>query len=105
MVDDMNASALRYLPNVRSLLGTPGTTFDNSVVSYSQCCPQWKYVEHSTGEFELYDLQVDPYELSSVHNDPRYASTRHALASRLAGLRNCAGNACRQWQLVPGPAS
>lgn len=39
MVDDMNVSALRHLPNVRSLLATPGTTFDNSVVSYSLCCP------------------------------------------------------------------
>ncbi|WP_433241420.1 sulfatase-like hydrolase/transferase [Streptosporangium sp. CA-135522] len=39
MVDDMNVSALRYLPNVRSLLAAQGTTFDNSVVSYSLCCP------------------------------------------------------------------
>src|SRR5215211_2376452 len=39
MVDDMNASALAYMPRVRSLIGTPGTTFANSVVSYSLCCP------------------------------------------------------------------
>ena len=65
--------------------------------------PRWKYVEHSTGERELYDLQVDPNELTSFHNDPRYAATRQALASRLATLRTCAGAACRQWTPVPGP--
>ena len=66
--------------------------------------PRWKYVEHSTGERELYDLNVDPFELSSVHADPRYAQTRQALAARLAVLRTCAGAVCRQWTPVPGPA-
>ncbi|WP_436758102.1 sulfatase family protein [Streptosporangium sp. V21-05] len=65
--------------------------------------PRWKYVEHSTGERELYDLQQDPYELVSVHNDPRYAATRQALANRLATLRTCAGDVCRQWTPVAGP--
>ncbi|WP_326824495.1 sulfatase family protein [Streptosporangium sp. NBC_01756] len=65
--------------------------------------PRWKYVEHSTGERELYDLQQDPYELASVHNDPRYAATRRALADRLAILRTCAGAVCRQWTPVPAP--
>ncbi|GAA4192780.1 sulfatase [Streptosporangium oxazolinicum] len=65
--------------------------------------PRWKYVEHSTGERELYDLQQDPYELVSVHNDPRYATTRQALANRLATLRTCAGDVCRQWTPVAGP--
>lgn len=65
--------------------------------------PRWTYVEHSTGERELYDLQVDPNQLTSFHNDPRYLATRQALASRLATLRTCAGDTCRQWTPVPGP--
>jgi arylsulfatase A-like enzyme len=65
--------------------------------------PRWAYTEHSTGERELYDLQQDPFELTSVHNDPRYATTRQALASRLATLRTCTGDTCRQWTPVPGP--
>jgi N-acetylglucosamine-6-sulfatase len=65
---------------------------------------RWKYVEHSNGERELYDLNADPYELTSVHADPGYAQVRQALAARLAALRTCAGNACRQWTPVPGPA-
>ena len=58
--------------------------------------PRWKYVEHSTGEQEFYDLQRDPYELTSVHNDPRYADTRAALADQLESLRTCAGAGCRR---------
>lgn len=65
--------------------------------------PRWAYVEHSTGERELYDLQIDRFQLTSVHNDPRYAATRQALASRLATLRTCTGDVCRQWTPVPGP--
>ncbi|HCT79062.1 MAG TPA: sulfatase, partial [Micromonosporaceae bacterium] len=65
--------------------------------------PRWTYIEHSSGERELYDLQVDPFQLTSVHNDPRYSATRQALASRLATLRTCAGDVCRQWTPVPGP--
>ncbi|MFC4014103.1 sulfatase [Nonomuraea purpurea] len=65
--------------------------------------PRWKYIEHSTGEQELYDLQQDPYELTSVHADPRYAGTRQALADRLANLRTCTGTACHQWTPVAGP--
>ncbi|HEU4426595.1 MAG TPA: sulfatase [Pilimelia sp.] len=66
--------------------------------------PRWKYVEHSSGERELYDLNLDPYELRSVHADPRYTQVRQALAARLDTLRTCAGNACRQWTPVPPPS-
>lgn len=65
--------------------------------------PRWSYIEHSTGELELCDLRVDPFQLTSVHDDPRYAATRAALASRLTTLRTCAGDVCRQWTPVPGP--
>jgi N-acetylglucosamine-6-sulfatase len=39
----------------------------------------FKYVEYSTGERELYDLAADPAELTSLHNDP----TQQAVVSRL----------------------
>ncbi len=65
---------------------------------------RWKYVEHSTGERELYDLNLDPYELTSLHADQRYAQVQQALAARLATLRTCAGDACGQWTTVPPPA-
>jgi N-acetylglucosamine-6-sulfatase len=65
--------------------------------------PRWTYVEHSIGERELYDLQRDPFQLTSVHDDPRYTATRQALADRLTALRTCSGDPCRQWTPVPAP--
>jgi N-acetylglucosamine-6-sulfatase len=56
---------------------------------------RWKYVEHSTGEAELYDLERDPHELVSLHADPAHAAIRFRLAARLGKLRACAGRSCR----------
>jgi arylsulfatase A-like enzyme len=56
---------------------------------------RWKYVEHTTGEVELYDLESDPDELVSLHADPALAPLRAELAQRLAVLRTCAGSSCR----------
>jgi N-acetylglucosamine-6-sulfatase len=56
---------------------------------------RWKYIEHTTGEAELYDLERDPDELTNVASDPALASLRTAMATRLAALRLCAGSSCR----------
>jgi N-acetylglucosamine-6-sulfatase len=56
---------------------------------------RWKYIEHNTGEVELYDLERDPDELVSLHTDPAFAGIRAAMAARLAALRVCAGRSCR----------
>jgi len=58
------------------------------------------------GPRELYDLARDPFELDSVHRDPRYAATRAALSEELQVLRECGGSACRGAvvERVPPPA-
>jgi arylsulfatase A-like enzyme len=56
---------------------------------------RWKYVEHTTGEVELYDLENDPDELVSLHADPALTPLRAEMARRLAALRACAGTSCR----------
>jgi N-acetylglucosamine-6-sulfatase len=67
-----------------------------NVVSYAALRTyRYVYVEYATGERELYDLQRDPDELDSVHDDPAYAPVRSALAQRLSALRVCAGEGCR----------
>jgi hypothetical protein len=49
---------------------------------------RYKYIETvDSGEFELYDLVTDPYELQNVADNPAYADTRQRLAQRLAELR------------------
>jgi len=37
--DDLNPNALKHMPNLRKLLADEGTTFDNSFVTNSLCCP------------------------------------------------------------------
>ena len=44
------------------------------------------YVEHESGEIELYDLTADPYELENVAANPAYAAERARLAARLQDL-------------------
>jgi N-acetylglucosamine-6-sulfatase len=56
---------------------------------------RYVYAEYTTGERELYDLERDPHQLHSVHDDPTYAPVRAGLARRLRVLRVCAGEGCR----------
>jgi arylsulfatase A-like enzyme len=56
---------------------------------------QYTYVVWTeTGEKELYDRDVDPYELDNVAGDPAYASVEADLAAKLEQLRDCAGKDC-----------
>jgi N-acetylglucosamine-6-sulfatase len=58
------------------------------------------YAQHlSTGEYELYDLERDPYQLDNLDGVPRYATVQRDLARRLRLLRHCAGRGC---QKAPG---
>jgi N-acetylglucosamine-6-sulfatase len=57
--------------------------------------PNYVYVEHPSGEQELYDLAKDPQQLTSVHSDAAYAEIKQRLARRLAALKTCAGANCR----------
>ena len=56
---------------------------------------KYKYVEHSTGERELYDLRKDPYERRSLHAAADPALLRK-LGRDLDRLRNCAAAGCRR---------
>ena len=50
------------------------------------------YVEHrTTGEYELYDLQKDPYQLQSLDGHEQYAKVQRDLALRLRELVHCVG--------------
>jgi N-acetylglucosamine-6-sulfatase len=49
----------------------------------------------TTGEYELYDLERDPYQLRSLDGSDRYAAVQRDLAGRLRRLRRCAGESCR----------
>lgn len=46
----------------------------------------YKFVEYETGELELYDLAIDPYELNNVAYSPVYSSIVDTLSVRLHEL-------------------
>ncbi len=50
----------------------------------------WKYVEHADGAKEFYDLEQDPFELESQHDNPFYQDEIAALSGQLAGRRGLA---------------
>ena len=41
---------------------------------------EWKYIENSIGEIELYDMVNDEYETESLHDDPNFDSVKNELA-------------------------
>lgn len=66
---------------------------------------RYLYTEWDTGadqpERELYDMDVDPFQLVNLIGDPNYESATEQLAQQLAELADCAGADCRQ---APGGA-
>jgi hypothetical protein len=89
------------------LLGDPGAEWGrdiliengngaNGVPSYRGIRTyRFLYIEHrTTGEYELYDLKEDPYQLQSLDGHERYRKVQRDLALRLRELTSCAGADC-----------
>jgi hypothetical protein len=65
---------------------------------------RYAYTEDDEGSIQLYDHLVDPYELTSFHDDPRYAAVRDYLAETLHELIGCVGaSACTTRADPPDP--
>jgi arylsulfatase A-like enzyme len=62
---------------------------------------RYKYVRYANGDRELYDLVVDPLELTSTIGDPAYARVQRDLDRMWWAYKDCMGAACRE----PLPAS
>jgi N-acetylglucosamine-6-sulfatase len=79
--------------------GQPLPLFDgvrNARYSY------WKYQD---GFEELYDRSIDPYEMASVANDPKYAQVKAALWAEWNALKDCAGPTCQvPSAVIPQPS-
>jgi N-acetylglucosamine-6-sulfatase len=58
--------------------------------------PGYLYVQHLSGEAELYDMRRDPRQLINVANRDAYAPVRERLAAVLGWLRHCDGQECRR---------
>jgi arylsulfatase A-like enzyme len=56
---------------------------------------RYRFDLEQNGDYTLYDLQRDPWELDSVGDDPRYAGIVSILQGALAQLADCSGRSCR----------
>ena len=57
---------------------------------------RYKYISYEPGGHELYDLEVDPYELSNKVKSKRYRRVVRAMDAELEARRFCAGIECRK---------
>lgn len=83
MTDDQNSSSMRYLPAVRSLIGSTGVTLTNNIVSFPLCCPS--RASFLTGAYAHNDgvhANVAPYGGAAALKDP---ATTFPAALRKAG--------------------
>lgn len=66
---------------------------------------RYTFMRHPvTGELELYDRKVDPYQLTNVAYRPTHRATRQALEALLARLSTCVGATCHDTTaVVPDP--
>jgi N-acetylglucosamine-6-sulfatase len=94
---DRRLDGRSLLPFARDPLVRSGRDILLETPTYSAIrTPNHVFVQHSTGEQELYDLAADPHQLQSLHADARFAALKNDLAARLARLRTCTGDACRR---------
>jgi arylsulfatase A-like enzyme len=94
---DRRLDGRSLLPFARDPLVRSGRDILLETPTYSAIrTPLYVFVQHSSGEQELYDLTADPNQLQSLHADPRFAAVKADLAARLARLRTCVGDACRR---------
>lgn len=85
------------LPFARDGLVRSGRDILLETTGYSAIrTPRHVFVQHASGEQELYDLAADPHQLQSLHADARFAALKTDLGARLARLRVCAGDSCRR---------
>lgn len=87
-------SLLPVSTDARPLLVETGPRDDGSRWYAAVRTPRFLYVEHSTFELELYDMQLDPFQLRSRHADAAYQDVRAALAAELHRLMSCSGSGC-----------
>jgi hypothetical protein len=63
-----------------------GRTWTALRTTHANSLGLWHYVEHATGERELYDLDADPWEMENIAGSPAVEEIEAALAARLAEL-------------------
>jgi N-acetylglucosamine-6-sulfatase len=63
--------------------------------------PRLSYIEHGTGEAELYNMIADPDQLMNLHGVREFHDIESAMRLALQRYVNCAGETCRADVLSP----
>jgi arylsulfatase A-like enzyme len=63
-----------------------------AIRNYGFLYVEWRH----SGEYELYDLKRDPWQLQNLDGKVAYERTQAELARRLRGLRGCVGSGCNR---------
>ncbi len=64
---------------------------------------EWIYAMHHAGDWVMYDLKNDPYELHNLIDDGNYAGRKQALRQQLAELRTALGESISLVGVDPDP--
>ena len=64
---------------------------------------QWVYARHYGGDWVLYDLKNDPYELNNLINDTHYSTVKEELQHRLEAIRTRLGESLPMVGVDPAP--
>lgn len=82
--------------------GTPGELTWRGIRTTAYKYVEWMERGHGGSGLELYDLDIDPFELESRHGtaEPKLVT---GLASWLEALSDCAGATCRAFEDAPPP--
>ena len=49
---------------------------------------KWRYVRYNTGDEELYDHEVDPYEWDNLALDNKYQPVKRVLLEKMLDMRS-----------------
>ncbi len=62
--------------------------------------PNQTYIKIPFGALEVYDLNIDPYQLTSIHNvfTPERNNQRFVMGIWRMGLQGCKNGSCRAWE-------
>jgi arylsulfatase A-like enzyme len=64
---------------------------------------EWTYAYHFSGDWVLYDLKNDPYQLKNLIDDPKFAAKKNQLREQLESMRKTLGESLPLKGKMPDP--
>ncbi len=64
---------------------------------------EWTYAYHFAGDWVMYDLKNDPYQLKNLIDDPKFAAKKKELQDQLESMRNDLGESLALVGEMPAP--